>query len=289
MHLLEIAIQEIVEMHGKPDHARGSAAFSNGNVMPFTANLRYPTQRYPIDILPPPGGNGHWAGFGIAHIYIHDELGLTDIYKREKKERSRRRREFNATDLFVAERITACRKFMTDQHRNDIAYYHKQMEKLAVPPPQPRPDYPASPIPPDRNPATLNVYWTNQWAEGFTGPEKDCALRRVANKEEATAAATAEFLANHRPLGPYEQVIICDITEWDCWAKVPCDWTSQQINHYATQKGIHPADINVREPDKQKGGTAHEIWLSIVAYIFAARLINNWTETQPDGGIYLLP
>ena len=51
MHLLGIAIHKIVERNETPSHARGSAAFSDGNIMEFHANLHYP-KNYAITIIP---------------------------------------------------------------------------------------------------------------------------------------------------------------------------------------------------------------------------------------------
>ena len=126
MHLLGIAIHEIVEENGKPSHARGSAAFSYGSIIEFSANLHYPDD-YAIALDPPPVRGGmHRAPEHSADL-IYDELGLTDIYKRECKSLEFNQHNLKLGESFTRERIAACREFMTDDQRALITYYRNQL------------------------------------------------------------------------------------------------------------------------------------------------------------------
>ena len=126
MHLLAIAIHEIVERRGTPSHARGSAAFSNGNLMEFHANLRYP-KNYAIKIIPPPFPGGCYANSDFAGCVIHEQLGLEKINRYEQAVVEARNRRRRSKAWFVRERIDACREFMTDDRRELIAYYRDQL------------------------------------------------------------------------------------------------------------------------------------------------------------------
>ena len=126
MHLLGIAIHEILEHNGTPCHARGSAAFSNGSIMEFHANLHYP-KNYAIAIIPPTVPGGFYPHSEFAAELIHEELGLDEIYKREQAAVNSRKRRRNSKASFMRERIAACRKFMTDERLKLIAYYRNQL------------------------------------------------------------------------------------------------------------------------------------------------------------------
>ena len=126
MHLLGIAIHEIVEENGKPSHARGSAAFSYGSIIEFSANLQYP-DKYAIALDPPPVVGGEHRAADHSADLIYDELGLTEIYKRQQAYLKSRKRKPEAKELFTRERIAACREFMTDDQRALITYYRNQL------------------------------------------------------------------------------------------------------------------------------------------------------------------
>ncbi len=126
MHLLEIAIHEIVENDGTPSHAHGSAAFSNGSVMEFHANLHYP-KKYAIAIIPPGGPGGFYPHTEFAAQLIHEELGLDEIYEREQTVVGARKRRRDSKASFMRERIAACREFMTDDQQKLIAHYRNQL------------------------------------------------------------------------------------------------------------------------------------------------------------------
>ena len=130
MHLLEIAIHEIVERDRTPSHARGSAAFSNGSVMEFHANLHYP-KKYAIAIIPPDVPGGFYPHTEFAAQIIHEELGLDKINRHEQAVMGARKRRRDSKASFMRERIDACRQFMTDHHQKRIAFFRHQLSDAA--------------------------------------------------------------------------------------------------------------------------------------------------------------
>ena len=126
MHLLGIAIHKIVERNETPSHARGSAAFSDGNIMEFHANLHYP-KNYAITIIPPKFPGGFYPHSDFAAYLIHEELGLDKINRHEQAVVGTRQRRRHSKASFMRERIDACREFMTDDRQKLIAHYRNQL------------------------------------------------------------------------------------------------------------------------------------------------------------------
>ena len=125
MHLLAIAIHEIVDTRGEPDHARGSAAYSNGAVMEFRANLQYPHE-YAIYIVQPPQPGAFYPHSDFVAADIYRELGLQQVYDAEHAALEFHTREPDHNS-FTRKRIAACRNFMTDEHRKHVAHYRNQL------------------------------------------------------------------------------------------------------------------------------------------------------------------
>ena len=101
MHLTGIRIDEIVNVDGLPNHARGQATFSNSRNYAFDANFAHGYAECRIFVWRPTDGRAMDPTTRTTQA-IHDRLGFTDIARRERQ----------AIAAFEYERVTACQELM---------------------------------------------------------------------------------------------------------------------------------------------------------------------------------
>ena len=114
-------------------------------------------------------------------------------------------------------------------------------------------------------------YWTNDWNDQGTAMAEDAAMYSAESADLARCAALYDVANSLSYVEEGEQVVVGPIMESDCWAKVPADWTQEEIEGYAIDKGIYPEDITVRRPGQHPGGS-HQAWVSVTAPVFGARV-----------------
>ena len=107
----------------------------------------------------------------------------------------------------------------------------------------------------------MAFYWTTDLDDHGRAIREDCSLNRAETEEAAMTAARAALA---RELDPEDvgKIEVGEITESDCWARVPADWSSSKICEYAAERGVDPADVSIARPGEHPGLQSNT-WLSV--------------------------